>query len=104
MTSPKIFQELAHEAVACALPHPIGRLRARQHSVTCFVPSRQGPLGPRGGRPRLTGLAVQHRGGEARYAGELAIGPMDFSLPDLGAPAEMKGPAQRSHYLALRYG
>ena len=42
---------------------------------------------------RLIGLAVQHRGSEARYAGQLAIGPMDFRLPDLGALAKMEGPA-----------
>jgi len=94
MTSPKTIQKLARAAGGTAPPHLIGLLRGRQHSVTCFPASRHGHAGSGAeGGPRLIGLAVQHRGSEARYAGQLAIGPMDFRLPDLGAPAEMEGPA-----------
>ncbi len=52
----------------------------------------------------LIGLAVQHRGGEARDASKLAIGPVDFRLPDLGAAAEMERATQRGDGLPLRHG
>ena len=59
-------------------------------------------------RPRrqasLIGLAVQHRGGEPRNASELAIGPMDLRLPDLGAPAQMQRAAERGDGLPLWHG
>lgn len=59
-------------------------------------------------RPRrqasLIGLAVQHRGGEPRDASELAIGPMDFRLPDLGAAAQMERATERGDGLPLRHG
>ncbi len=51
--------------------------------------------------PGLIGLGIQHHRCKARYAGKLAIGALDFRLPDLGAATEMERSAESGDGLAF---
>ena len=110
MTSPKPIQKTVSGAFCFRYPI-FQRLHARpntQRDLFCqFTPwpallKRQDRAGA--DKPSLIGLAVQHRGGEPRDASELAIGPVDFRLPNLGAPAEMERAAERGYCFALWHG